>query len=550
MMLSLSSAQLGDLAAVSSKLILLSILLVPLGLLSLYLHNTPSTWKDSRRKNLPPGPKGYPFIGNLLDLADSELVRAKAIDWHQRFGDIFYTKIGGTDYIWLSSPKAVKDCLDKKSNIYSSRSPAPFAQDVASGGKRQLFMNYGPAWRNLRKSSHALLNANSAIKYQPIQDFESKQLMVELIDSPEKFYQHNRRYSASVVMLLTYGYRLPKWDHPLVKQIYTVLDNLTEMTAPGAHAVDSFPSLAKLPQQLLGNWRSHAEKVFAYDSQVYMGLWEALKKGVDDGSVAECFCKDYYLADPKKHGIDDLQAAYMCGGLVEAGSETTSTTLNNFVLAMLLFPEATAKAQEEIDRVIGSSRMPTWEDEADLPYVRALVKETLRWRAVNKFGMPHYTTDDDWYEGYFIPKNSVVMLNWWAIHMNSELYKDPETFDPSRYLDKPLSAAEYINVNDPYERDHFTYGAGRRVCPGVHVAERSLYINIARTLWGFKITKPIGADGKPIEPDTTMIRGFLSVPRPFQADFTVRSPSHAATIRKTFEAAEKEGINIQRSRLN
>jgi cytochrome P450 len=342
-------------------------------------------------------------------------VRQKAQDWHRRFGDVFYTKIGGTDYIWLSSPRAVKDLLDKKSNIYSSRSPAPFAQDVASGGKRQLFMSYGTEWRNLRKSSHALLNATSATKYQPIQDYESKQLMTELLDSPRRFYEHNRRYSASVIMLLTYGYRLPTWEHPLLKKIYSVLDNLTEMTAPGAHVVDSFPSLASLPQWLLGNWRSQAQRFYEHDSKIYNDLWQQLKKGVDQGQTADCFCKDYYLSDPYKHGIDDLQAAYMCGGLVEAGSETTSTTLNNFVLAMLLFPDAMVKAQEEIDRVIGSdgARMPTWEDEKDLPYVRSLVKETLRWRAVNKFGMPHYTTEDDFYEGYFIPKGSVVMLNWW-----------------------------------------------------------------------------------------------------------------------------------------
>lgn len=123
--------------------------------------------------------------------------------------------------------------------------------------------------------------------------------------------------------------------------------------------------------------------------------------------------------------------------------------------------------------------------------------------------------------------------------MNSKLHKDPETFDPARYLDKPLLAAEYINSNDPLTRDHFTYGAGRRVCAGVHVVEKSLYINIVRTLWGFNISKPKVVDGQPIEPDTTMIKGFLGVPKPFQADFQVRSPQHAETIRKTFEKAEK-----------
>jgi hypothetical protein len=128
--------------------------------------------------------------------------------------------------------------------------------------------------------------------------------------------------------------------------------------------------------------------------------------------------------------------------------------------------------------------------------------------------------------------------------MNPEIHPNPEVFDPTRYLDKPLPAADYININDPYGRDHFTYGAGRRVCPGVHVAERSLFINIVRTLWGFNISKKKGPDGKLIEPETGMIRGFLSVPKPFECEITPRSAQHVAVIRASFAKAEEEGISF------
>ena len=126
--------------------------------------------------------------------------------------------------------------------------------------------------------------------------------------------------------------------------------------------------------------------------------------------------------------------------------------------------------------------------------------------------------------------------------MDPNLHKDPDAFEPARYLNKPLSAADYINANNPYDRDHFTYGAGRRVCPGVHVAERSLYINMVRTLWGFNISKAIGSDGKVIEPDTAMIRGFLSVPTPFPCQITPRTARHAEIMREDFKEAEARGI--------
>ncbi|KAL3485851.1 cytochrome P450 [Aspergillus germanicus] len=483
--------------------------------------------------------RAHHFCANL---ADSDRVPDIVQRWAAQYGDVFYTKIGGSDYVWLSSPKAVKDLMDKKSSVYSSRSPLPLAQDIASAGRRQLFMEYGPQWRTIRKYSHNLLNSQTAVKYQPVQDFESLQLMYDLLQTPDDFYQHNRRYASSVIMYLTYGYRLPSWQHPLVKKIFSVLDNLTEMTAPGAHAVDSFPSLKRIPQWLLGNWRSFAKRVFEHDSKVYLELWEDLKQRVDKQEAPDCFCKSFYLNNPEKAGIDNLAAAYTCGGLVEAGSETTATTLNNWVLAMTLNPDVLHKAQEEMDRVVGADRLPTWEDERNLPYLRAMIKETLRWRPVNKFGMMHATSEDDWYDGHFIPKGAVVVLNWWAIHRNHELYPSPEKFEPERYLNSPLSAAEYINIADPYARDHFTYGAGRRVCPGVHVAERSLYINIARTVWGFNVQKRKGPGGQMLEPTTSMVRGFLSIPNLFPCEITPRSDNHARLIKEVWMKAESRGI--------
>jgi hypothetical protein len=129
-----------------------------------------------------------------------------------------------------------------------------------------------------------------------------------------------------------------------------------------------------------------------------------------------------------------------------------------------------------------------------------------------------------------------------AIHNDPNLWPNPSAFDPSRYLNYSASAAHYMNSADASERDHFSYGAGRRACPGIHVAERSLFINVSRVLWGFNLRKKIGKDEKEVE--AKMAPGFFSVPELFECDITPRSEQHAEVMREESEKAEKEGLNI------
>jgi cytochrome P450 len=125
--------------------------------------------------------------------------------------------------------------------------------------------------------------------------------------------------------------------------------------------------------------------------------------------------------------------------MIEAGSETTSAMLNNDIIGLLSNPSVIDAAHEELDRVIGDDRTPNFDDEKDLPYMRAIIKvllllsdradgqEILRWRPINKFGNNHYLIQDDWYNGFFIPKNSVIMANWWAVHYDERYFSDPFT---------------------------------------------------------------------------------------------------------------------------
>ena len=148
----------------------------------------------------------------------------------------------------------------------------------------------------------------------------------------------------------------------------------------------------------------------------------------------------------------------------------------------------------------------------------------MRWRPINKFGQNHFATADDWYGEYFIPKGSVVMINWWAIHYDPIRYPDPHKFDPTRFIDSPLGVAEEAIHPDPYQRSHVSFGGGRRICPGMHVADRSMFINIARTLWGFNIKLKRDANGKEIPTDTGLSGtqpGSNCTPKPFECGLSL-----------------------------
>jgi hypothetical protein len=250
--------------------------------------------RDPRRKHLPPGPRGLPIIGNIHQLPQTDEVSQVIINWAKQYGELFRIRLGMTDYIYLNTPSAVKDLMDKKSNIYSSRHAMPMALDTVSDGNRMLFMGYTKQWRELRKIMHSILTSTQAVNYQPIQMYETRQMCVDLLDTPEQFYHHTRRYTTSVVMQVAYGHRVPNWNDKDVQDIYKVIDNFTKVTAPGEWIVDSFPTLAKLPLWPFSNWRQKGREMFEHDSKIYIGFWDRLVKEIENGEVQDCVGLDLY----------------------------------------------------------------------------------------------------------------------------------------------------------------------------------------------------------------------------------------------------------------
>jgi len=177
----------------------------------------------------------------------------------------------------------------------------------------------------------------------------------------------------------------------------------------------------------------------------------------------------------------------MCSAFMSGGIATTASLIQWFSALIPAYPEIQAKAHAELDSVVGRDRLPTLEDRKDLPYVNAIIKEVERTRNPFWLGTPHQSMKDFTYNGQFIPKDTVLIMNSYTMHHNAERYPDPFTFNPERYVDDPLTCVESINVADPMARDHWSFGAGRRVCPGTRYAEHEVYLAVARMLWAFKL---------------------------------------------------------------
>ena len=190
------------------------------------------------------------------------------------------------------------------------------------------------------------------------------------------------------------------------------------------------------------------------------------------------------------------------------GAESTSGMMAWWMLAMLAFPETQTRAQAELDAVVGRARLPAFADYSHLPYICAMVKEILRWRTVAPLGLPHRCTEDNWYEGMFIPKGAICIANMWHMNHDPNVYgENAADFDPARHLDVSGDIAHGPpNRANIKEEGHISYGFGRRKCPGLHAADNSLFINIAVVLWATKIERKKVASGQPLPLD---VDGFV-----------------------------------------
>lgn len=215
--------------------------------------------------------------------------------------------------------------------------------------------------------------------------------MYQLLKEPEGWYDHIRRYSTAVILASVFGLRGTSFDSPRVQALYHVQDQQTQINEIGATPpMGIFPWLKYLPD-FVSPWRKWALDIRAKQRAIYFRLLEDSRKQMESKGINDCFLAKM-IRDQEKSGLTDENIAYLGGTLVrpllthrffstlmryqmEAGSDTTASTLLSFLLAMVKHPEALKKCQEEVDALCGSERSPTIQDFASLQYIRATMNE-------------------------------------------------------------------------------------------------------------------------------------------------------------------------------
>ncbi|KAF8066014.1 cytochrome P450 [Lyophyllum atratum] len=481
-----------------------------------------------RRRGRLPGPRPHPLIGHLL-----QIPRQKTWRYYEtlskQYGPIVGLSLGFKEVVVLNDARDAEELLGRRSANYSSRPPLIYAGKYQSNNKRLLLMGNDDNLRKQRNAFLQMLQPRVLGGYEPIQENESLILLYNFLADPNTPALHSQRFSSSIVFSLTYGDRIGDGD---TKAIMSVLFNFIRNALPGAHLVDIFPILDKLPD-FLSPWRKQALENAREEVKLFGRLVSGVKKKMENQHIdIECFAARLWDQQAKLE-LDFEDVARIAGTSFGAGTDTTDATVEWFLIAMILYPHTLIAAQEEIDAALGGDEesIPSFSMIGQLPYCAALVKEVFRWAPAAPACFPHYSEADDEYKEfeYKIKARTTVIPCIWSMHRNEVEFPTPEKFIPERF-----SRDDWIPTFESLTEGHYTFGFGRRKCPAYNLASKSVWIALVRLIWAFDIIPQLDSSGAPIYPDTNdCTSGMSSRPASLPVQLKPRSIKRARLIKRS-----------------
>ncbi|KAK3291639.1 cytochrome P450 [Chaetomium fimeti] len=446
------------------------------------------------------------------------------------YGGISSVTIMGMTLVLIHDKEMAHELLDKMASKTSGRPSTVMANKLCGYESIVVAQGYTPTLRRCRKYMHQEFGTTvSAARFRDTQEIEIGRQLVRTLKEPGKWLDHYRTAATATILKMAYGYAIePHRPDALVTLMEKTVHEFSLAAVPMAWAVDIIPALQYLPENFPGagfkktasEWRKSVVTAAHIPYRFVQSQMAALTHRPSYVSRLVEQLKEE--GDSKLGGEDEEAIIWSATTLYGAATDSTVVTLTTFTLAMIKFEHVQRKAQEELDRVVGAHRLPTFEDRPNLPYINALVKETTRWWSITPMGFPHAATEDIEFNGFHIPNGAyLIPAVWWFLH-DPQVYADPESFDPDRFLPPR-------NEPDPATE---VFGYGRRVCPGRFVGDSALYLNIAQSLAVYKFTKPVGRDGKKVDVDVKPTPGIVAYPSEFGFRIEPRSEKSEELIRE------------------
>ncbi|KAF9528289.1 cytochrome P450 [Crepidotus variabilis] len=463
----------------------------------------------------PPGPPRLPLIGNAHQVPTKKNW-LKFTEWAGTYGDLVHLDALGQHIFIANSEKVANDLLEKKSSISSDR-PIVQMHHLSGFDKALPLRSYGDSFKKQRRFLATEFSPVAIQKYHSLYDKEARLLIQLFVQSPDSVWSDLRLGLGKVILLTTYGYQPKSTNDTFLMTNLSSLENFLAFSTPGKYLVDAIPFLKYAPRWLPG---SGFLKVIDQSQNLLQsalrGPFQWWKNRCQSGEhIGPNLCSSVLekaggqLSPPEEENL--LWAAHVALG---GGLDTNVSFLSTFFLCMVLNPDVQTKAKAEIDLITGGDRLPNIQDKASLPYIRSIMAEVLRWSPPAPTAFPHVTTRDDMYEGFSIPKGSIIFPNVWNIMHDPARYPDPTAFKPERF-DGDDSKMSQVNI---------AFGYGRRVCPGQHIASSYLFAIVATVLATCEIAPGLNEEGQPMIPQIDYSESIISIQKPFGIRFVPRCP--------------------------
>ncbi|EJD42060.1 cytochrome P450 [Auricularia subglabra TFB-10046 SS5] len=491
------------------------------------------------RADLPPGPQEKSFIlGNVSDVPSRPEEWKKYHAMCAQYGTcpVMHLRALNKHIIILDTIRATVDLLEKRGAIYSDRPRLPFLGELMGYDWTISMMPYGDFWRRHRRALHQHMNEVAMVRLQRKQERLNTTFQWALLESPEDWWNLTHWQEALAganIMSTVYGLEGTKFRHdPWIQLGEDALQIANEAFGTGFHPVDFLPFLKHVPSWFPGAaFKRKAREAYKIQIRTREEPFAWVKDRLAEGNAVPCITTALLDSEVDGASIPEEIIKNSAGMAYLVGADTTLSTIKSFFLAMVRNPDIQRKAQEELDRVLPSERLPTLteRDRSNLPYIEAVLRETYRKYPPVPLGLPHKLMEEDEYFGMRIPSGAVLIPNIWAMTHDDQAYPEPQVYRPERFLRDGL-----IDTDVPNPRNAI-FGFGRRICPGRYFADAEIWLMMATMLYCFDILPAIDEQGREIIPTEAMTEGTVIAPVEFQCRILPRSAEKRALILHAYE---------------